>query len=86
MKATKLNRREVARALGLITQIGISMVICILGCILIGNFIDKKFDTSPIFLVIFIILGVGAAFRSLYMIAIRSSSINDDKTNNDKEK
>lgn len=59
-------KNNFARAFSLITQLGISMIVPIIGCIFIGKWLDTKFGTNIIFLVIFTILGVGAAFRTLY--------------------
>ncbi len=50
----------------LIDQIGITMVVSILVSLFIGIFLDKITGLSPLFLVIFILLGVGAGFRNIY--------------------
>ena len=55
-------------ALALVEQVGLSMVIPILLCVFIGNFLDKVTGKAPLFLVIFILLGVGSAFRNLFYI------------------
>jgi F0F1-type ATP synthase assembly protein I len=54
--------------LSLISQIGFAMVTPILLCCLLGGYIDTKLNTSPLALIIFIILGVGGAFRNLFAI------------------
>lgn len=56
------------RSLVLVSQLGISMITPILACTLIGAFLDNKLNTSPWFLIVFILLGVGAAFRNLFYI------------------
>lgn len=61
-------RREIVKALSLVTQIGISMVIPIVMCLFIGLFLDRLAGTSPLFLLIFIFLGVGGGFRSVYVL------------------
>lgn len=61
---------DTLKALGLITQIGFSMMIPIGACVWIGQYLDTKFGTSPWLLIIFIIMGVLAAFRNLYMLTI----------------
>ena len=58
------------KALSLLTQVGVSMMVPIIGCLWLGQFLDKKLDTSPWLLIIFIILGVLAAFRNLYMLTV----------------
>lgn len=55
-----------AKHLSLISQLGITMITPILICTFIGVFIDEKTSTSPLFTIIFILLGVGAAFRNLF--------------------
>lgn len=61
---------NILKALGLITQIGISMMIPIALCLFLGQYLDEKLGTSPWLLIIFIVLGVLAAFRNLYMLTI----------------
>lgn len=62
----KNNYIEVAKMLSLISQVGLMMIIPIIGCMFIGRFLDSKLNTSPIFLIIFLILGVGGAFTGVY--------------------
>lgn len=57
---------EIASMLSLINQVGLMMLIPILGCTFIGKFLDDKFNTSPILLFIFIVLGIGGAFVGVY--------------------
>lgn len=57
---------EIMRSFSLITQLGLIVVICIFGCGFLGIFIDKKIGTSPIFSIIFILVGIGSAFSGLY--------------------
>ena len=55
-----------AKGLSLISQLGITMITPILICTLIGVFLDEKIHSSPIFTIVFILLGVAAAFRNLF--------------------
>ena len=57
---------EIASMLSLITQLGIMILICILGCTFIGKFLDSKLNTSPILTLIFMLLGVGGVFMGEY--------------------
>lgn len=61
-----MKKANFARSLALVSQLGISMITPIIICILTGNFLDDKFNTSPWIMVISIFLGVGAAFRNLF--------------------
>lgn len=59
-----------ARALSKLSQVGITMVVTIGMCFFIGKWIDKKLGTDIIFLAIFTLLGIGAAFRNLYVLVM----------------
>lgn len=61
-------RRDIMKALSMLTQVGISMLVPIFLCLWAGKSLDKAFDTGILFLIIFIILGVGSSFRTLYML------------------
>lgn len=57
--------------LALLSYIGISMVVPILGGLMIGKWIDTRFNTEPIFLLIFIVFGVIVAFMNLFKVATK---------------
>ena len=63
-------RREIAKAFSLVLNIGVVMTACIVGCLLIGRWLDSMFNTSPLFLLIFILLGSVSAIWSLYKIVM----------------
>lgn len=67
-KRGAVKMKDIARALSMLTQIGVSMFVPIFMCVLVGAWLDKVTNLSPLFLIIFIILGVGAAFRTIYMM------------------
>ncbi len=54
-----------------LTQIGISMIIPILGGLFIGKFIDEKMGTTSIFMLTFIVLGVVVAFMNVYKMVMK---------------
>lgn len=56
--------------LSLVSQVGLMMVIPILGCTFIGKYLDDKFGTSPFLLLIFLLLGIGGAFNGVYKTLI----------------
>ena len=70
--------KDIAKALSMLSQVGISMLVPILLCLLVGTWLDGITNLSPLFLIIFIILGIGAAFRSVYMM-VRKYWEDDDK-------
>lgn len=68
-----MKKRGWVRALALLEQVGLSMAIPIFLCVFLGVFLDKITNKSPLFLVIFILLGVGGAFRNLFYIVGREA-------------
>lgn len=52
--------------LALVSQIGLLMAIPIFLCVFAGIWLDRHFGTDGVFLIIFILLGVLAAFRNLF--------------------
>lgn len=59
-----------AKAFSKLSQVGITIVVTIGMCFFIGKWLDAKFNTDPILLIIFILLGIGASFRNLYMMVM----------------
>ena len=68
----KKETRRIIRAMGFFSSIGISMALAIVLGALIGHWIDKTFDTAPWGFFIFIIFGITAAFRNLYIMSKRA--------------
>jgi ATP synthase protein I len=50
------------------SSIGIAMVLAIFGCLLLGVYLDRKFDSGNVFTLLFLVLGVSAGFRNLYVL------------------
>ena len=65
----KEQRGEFMRALSFLSQVGISIIICMLTGILLGRFLDGFFGTSPWLLLAFSLLGLMAAFKSIFDMA-----------------
>lgn len=77
-----MKKREIMKALAMLTQVGISMLVPIFLCLWIGKALDRAFGTGVLFLVIFIFLGVGASFRTLYMMTVnkyKKAAENEEK-------
>ncbi|WP_343207867.1 AtpZ/AtpI family protein [Anaerolentibacter hominis] len=74
----KNKNRPVVRALSLILQLGITMMVPIFLCLFVGSWLDKKLNTN--FLVIlFLILGMLAGFRNAYY-SVKSFLKEEDKS------
>lgn len=78
----KKENREVFRALGLISQLGLTIVVTISISIFIGIKMDKVFRTDFWF-IIWLIIGIMAGVRNIYMI-VRKFYL-ADKDREDKE-
>jgi len=64
-------RNQIVRALSLFTHIGLTMAICIGGCLWFGVFFDNTFGTRPVFLLVFMAIGITSAFWSVYKIVTK---------------
>ena len=62
------NKKSVFQSLVLVTQFGISMLVPILLCTLIGAYIGEKFS-MPIITVPLFIIGALAGFRNVHIMA-----------------
>ncbi|MFH1644908.1 MAG: AtpZ/AtpI family protein [Candidatus Omnitrophota bacterium] len=50
----------------LVTQIGLTVISCILVGLFMGIFLDRNFKTKGVFLVLFVLMGVVAGFYNVY--------------------
>jgi F0F1-type ATP synthase assembly protein I len=73
-KLTKEERKSILRAAALMTQLAIGSVTCIAISVFIGLFLDNRLGTSPVFILIFVFLGIIAAFKYMYDTAKRVGS------------
>jgi len=48
-----------------------TIVACIIVGVFIGRFLDLRLGTSPWFLLVFSLLGIGAGFKSVYDLSKR---------------
>ncbi len=68
-KDEQSKNNETLRALANFSQIGITMAATIFVGVLLGRFLDSLLGTSPWLLLIFSLLGAGAAIKSLFDMA-----------------
>ena len=57
------------KGLAMLTQIGITVLVCIAIGVFIGRWLDGVFGTAPWLFLVFLLLGIGAAFKAVYDIA-----------------
>lgn len=63
---TKDELKELAYYFGLVTQIGLTIAFSIGGGVFVGIYLDKRWGTSPLFIIIFALIGIGGGFLSAY--------------------
>jgi len=63
-EATKRMYLQLAYA----SSAGIAMVLAIFGCLYLGSFLDRVFETGNKLTVAFLLIGIIAAFRNLFYI------------------
>jgi ATP synthase protein I len=56
------------------SSIGISMVIAIFGCFFLGVWLDRKLGTDPYLTLIFLLIGIVAGFRNMYLLIKRAGT------------
>lgn len=61
-------KKNVYQSIAMITQFGISMIVPILMCTMLGVYIGRKFDMMIIVIPLFI-MGALAGFRNIYKMA-----------------
>jgi len=62
-------RRDAMRAMGRMSQLGLTAVTCIILSLLAGYGLDRLFNTAPVFIVIFAFVGCGAAIKTMMNVA-----------------
>ncbi len=77
-------KRKLLKTLGVVSSMGISVVLAIAIGIFVGLKLDQWFGTGPVFFFIFLFIGIIAAFRNIYIIIGRE--IRDSETGEDKRK
>lgn len=63
----KKERKEIVHALSMVFQIGLSMMVCMGMSLAIGFYLDKLFGTK-FWIIIMMVIGVMASFRSLLVL------------------
>jgi len=65
-KLTKEEIRAIFRAMSLITTMGVSIVTCVGMGVFVGWLLDRWLCTSPWMILVFSLLGVAAAFKTMF--------------------
>ncbi|MDY6848945.1 MAG: AtpZ/AtpI family protein [Geoalkalibacter sp.] len=74
--------RQLFKSLGFLSSIGISMVAATLIGLAMGYYLDQWLKTSPWFTLIFLLFGIIAGFRNMFILTrreVRRQQENDDR-------
>ncbi len=77
--------RKLIRMLGVLSTVGLTMVFATVIGLFIGLKLDKWLGTAPWLTAVFLILGIAAGFRNLFVYVKRSQKSLDDE-DDDKNK
>ena len=67
------DKKKILKSLGVLSSIGISVVLAILIGVLVGLKLDEWFGTGPLFFFIFLFIGIIAGFRNVFVIVRRET-------------
>jgi ATP synthase protein I len=77
-------RKKILKSLGVLSSIGISVVLAIAIGVYVGLKLDEWFGTKPLFFFIFLFIGIVAGFRNIFVIIRRE--LKKDDSGEDKRK
>lgn len=65
------DKRQLYKSLGFLSSVGISLVASILIGLAMGIYLDRWLDTSPLFTLIMLLIGIISGFRNVYILTTR---------------
>lgn len=71
--------KDLLRSLAMVSSMGISVVLAIGIGVWFGLTLDRWLNTTPWFFYIFLLFGIAAGFKNIYVIAGREIRKNDDE-------
>jgi len=71
------NKNEAYRIIGLVGSFGFTTAGAMAGGYFLGNYLDKKLNTAPWFMLTFILLGVAGSFIEFFKLIKKLSREND---------
>ncbi|NOQ40912.1 MAG: magnesium transporter [Desulfuromusa sp.] len=80
------DKRQLYKSLGFLSSVGISLVAAILIGLAMGVYLDRWLDTSPLFTLIMLLIGVISGFRNVYILTTRElkrQELEEDQTGSD---
>ena len=71
--------KKMFKTLSYLSTVGMAMALSIALGALIGHYLDKRFETEPWLFLIFLCLGIVAAFKNLVMMVKKSRDSDSEK-------
>jgi len=65
------DKRQLYKSLGFLSSVGISLVVSILIGLAMGIYLDRWLDTTPLFTLVMLLIGVISGFRNVYILTTR---------------
>jgi len=62
--------RNALKYIGLVTEVGLIVVICLGGGLFLGLWLDRKLGTRALFTILLLVLGLGSAFWKIYRMVL----------------
>ncbi|WP_305041679.1 AtpZ/AtpI family protein [Geoalkalibacter sp.] len=79
------NNRQLIKSLGFLSSVGISMVTATLIGLAMGYYLDKWLGTSPWLTLIFLLFGIVAGFRNIFILTDRELKRQQQENSEDKQ-
>lgn len=73
------DRVGILKALALLSQVGITIIVPIIGGVWLGNYIDKLLGTNILCLALGTVLGVTVGFRNAYQLIMKGQDSDSRK-------
>lgn len=72
--------RKLFRLIGVLSTVGITLVVSTVIGYYMGYYLDRFFGTSPWLTIIFLLFGIAAGFKNLFMAVKRVERLEEDNT------
>lgn len=75
--------RKLLRMLGVLSTVGITLVVSTVIGYFVGHYLDGRFNTTPWLTLVFLLLGIAAGFKNLYDQTRRLMDLDKHDTKDD---
>ena len=66
-----------------LTSVGIEMAVSVVIGLFVGQWLDRKFGTEPLFLIVFLLFGCAAAAKAVWRAVKKADRMVDPPANDD---